>query len=107
MRYVLAEVEFRLSNIPTSMTTKQAKSAVVRVKGKFQVTIPPSVRAELGLTVGDLLEAQVRNGKITLTPKSMVDRELALAMKEYREGRFIGPFKTAEAAIRALRRGKR
>jgi AbrB family looped-hinge helix DNA binding protein len=77
---------------------------LVKVKEKYQVTLPAAVRMKAGVTVGDLLEAKVRGKKITLTPKRVIDREIALALEDFKKGRFIGPFRTAEAAIRALRR---
>lgn len=77
---------------------------LVKVKEKYQVTLPAAVRRKAGVAVGDLLEAKVQGKKITLTPKSVIDRELALALEDYKHGRFIGPFRTAKAAIRALRR---
>ena len=78
--------------------------ALVKVKEKYQVTLPTEVRQKAGLAVGDLLEVEVKGKKITLTPKSVVDRELAPALEDYEKGRFIGPFRTAKAAVRALRR---
>lgn len=78
--------------------------SLVKVKEKYQVTLPAAVRRKAGVAVGDLLEAKVQGKKITLTPKSVIDRELALALEDYKHGRFIGPFRTAKAAIRALRR---
>lgn len=77
---------------------------LVKVKEKYQVTLPTEVRQKAGLAVGDLLEVEVKGKKITLTPKSVVDRELALALEDYEKGRSIGPFRTAKTAIRALRR---
>ena len=78
--------------------------ALLKVNEKFQVTLPASVRQKAGLSIGDLLEAKVQGKKITLTPKSAIDRELAKALEDYKQGRFIGPFRTAKAAIRTLRR---
>ena len=80
---------------------------LVKVKDKFQVTIPASLRRKAGLSVGDLLEAKVQGQKITLTPKKVLDRELAEALEDLKRGRFIGPFRTAKSAIRALRRAAR
>jgi AbrB family looped-hinge helix DNA binding protein len=48
--------------------------SIVRVKNKYQVVIPESVRDEIKVEVGDMFEAKVERGKITLTPKSFVDR---------------------------------
>ena len=76
---------------------------LVKVKDKYQVTLPAEIRKQVGLAVGDLLEVEIKGAQITLTPKSVVDRELDLALEDYEEGRSIGPFETTEAAVRALR----
>ena len=76
---------------------------LVKVKEKYQVTLPASVRKKTGVAVGDLLEAQVRGKTITLTPKMAIDRDIDLAIEDFKRGRFIGPFRTAKAASRALR----
>lgn len=78
--------------------------AFVKVRSKFQVTLPKLVRKKTRLKVGDLLEANVEGKKITLTPKSLIDRELALALEDIRRGRVHGPYHSVEEAIRALRR---
>ena len=78
--------------------------SLVKVKEKYQVTLPAAVREKAGVAVGDFLEAKVQGKKITLTPKRVIDREIALALEDFKKGRFIGPFRTAKAAIRALRR---
>jgi len=85
------------------MDRGESTMPLVKVKEKYQVTLPTEVREKAGLAVGDLLEVEVKGKKITLTPKSLVDRELALALEDYEKGRFIGPFRTAKAAVRALR----
>jgi looped-hinge helix DNA binding domain, AbrB family len=77
---------------------------LVRVKAKYQVTLPTSVREKAGLDVGDLLEATVEGNTITLTPKTVVDRELALALEDVKKGRVHGPFSSAKEAIRSLHR---
>ena len=78
--------------------------ALVKVKEKYQVTLPASVRKKAGLAVGDLLEASLEGKKITLTPKSVVDREIALALEDVKKGRVYGPFSSAKEAIRSLHR---
>ena len=75
---------------------------LVKVKEKYQVTLPASVRQKAGVAVGDLLEAAVEGKKITLTPKTVVDRELALALEDLKKGRVYGPFSSAKAMIRSL-----
>ena len=47
----------------------------VRVKQKYQVTIPASVREEIGLHEGDTLEAKVEDGHIVLIPQQMIARD--------------------------------
>lgn len=78
--------------------------ALVKIKEKYQVTLPAALREKAGLEVGDLLEAKVEGKKITLTPKSVLDRELAQALKEIEEGKTFGPFSSAKDLIRSLHR---
>jgi bifunctional DNA-binding transcriptional regulator/antitoxin component of YhaV-PrlF toxin-antitoxin module len=78
--------------------------AVAKVKSHYQVTLPPQNRAKAGVAVGDFFEAKVEGRTITLVPKRLIDRELALALNEVKRGRVKGPFPTAEATVRALRR---
>ena len=80
---------------------------LVKVKTKYQVTLPTSVRQRAGVSVGDLLEAKVEGKKITLTPKVTVDRDfiekrLAESFEDFRRGRTYGPFNSAKEAIRFL-----
>jgi AbrB family looped-hinge helix DNA binding protein len=78
--------------------------AIVKVKEKFQVTLPAKLRKSTGVQVGDFLEARVERGKITLTPKSLVDRRLAEAFEDIREERVYGPFDGHEAMVKSLHR---
>ena len=80
---------------------------LLKVREKFQVTLPAEVREKLDLEVGDLLEAEVKDGKLILSPKAVVDREIALGLRDLRRGRTLGPFRTAKEAARALRRRAR
>ena len=78
---------------------------LVRIKTKGQVTIPSALRERAGLNVGDLLEAKLeKGGKITLTPKSVLDRHIAEGLEDIRQGRTYGPFDTAEEMIESLQR---
>jgi bifunctional DNA-binding transcriptional regulator/antitoxin component of YhaV-PrlF toxin-antitoxin module len=76
--------------------------ALVSVKNKYQVVIPQNVRREIGINVGDLLEAKAERGRITFTPKSVVDRGLAESMADFKAGRAYGPFETQEALVASL-----
>ena len=75
---------------------------LVKVRDKYQVTLPATVRRKAGIAIGDLLEAQVKDAKITLTPKRVVDRELALALEDVKKGRVYGRFRSAREAVRSL-----
>ena len=76
--------------------------SIVRVKNKYQVVIPESVRSEIRVEIGDLLEAKIERGKITLTPKSLVDREIAEGLADLKNGRTYGPYGSADDMIAAL-----
>ena len=80
---------------------------LVTVKTKFQVVIPQSIRKRVRLDVGDLLEASFENGKITLTPKTVIDRHLAEGMEDIARGRTHGPYESSTEAISALERRAR
>jgi AbrB family looped-hinge helix DNA binding protein len=75
--------------------------ALVKVKKKYQVTLPAQMRQKAGLAVGDLLEAKVEGNKITLTPQTVLDRNLEISLREFKEGKGRS-FKTANGAIRYL-----
>ena len=48
---------------------------LVKIKEKFQVTIPASIRKTIELDVGDLLEAELREDGILLVPKTVTNRK--------------------------------
>jgi AbrB family looped-hinge helix DNA binding protein len=50
---------------------------LVKVKEKFQITLPVEIREQLCLGVGDLLEATIQGQTIVLKPKDVVDRAQA------------------------------
>ena len=60
------------------------------------------MREKIGVAVGDILEAKVERGKITFTPKSLVDRGIEESLEDYRKGRFYGPFDSAAELIASL-----
>jgi AbrB family looped-hinge helix DNA binding protein len=77
---------------------------LVTVKTKFQVVIPREIRKRARLDIGDLLEASFENGKITFTPKTVIDRHLAEGLEDVARGRTHGPYQSAPEAISALER---
>lgn len=80
---------------------------IVTVKNKFQVVIPAKVRRQAGIKVGDLLEAKLERGKVTFTPKSLVDRGIAESLEDFKKGRSYGPFASAEEMSASLRANTR
>ena len=77
---------------------------VVTVKNKYQVVLPQALREQVGVKVGDLLEAKVERGRITFTPKAPVDRGIAESLKDFKQGRSYGPFKSHKEFIASLHR---
>lgn len=77
---------------------------IVTVKNKYQVVIPRSLRRQVRINVGDLLEASVQEGRITLVPKSLVDREIAEGLEDLQRGRTYGPYASAAEMIASLHR---
>jgi AbrB family looped-hinge helix DNA binding protein len=75
---------------------------VVAVKNKFQIVIPRRIREQVRVEIGDLLEASVRDGRITFTPKSLIDRHVAEGLEDAKRGRTHGPYASAKEAIKAL-----
>jgi len=77
--------------------------SLVRIKEKFQVTLPNELRRRAGVAVGDYLEASVgRGGVITLTPQAFIDRRLAEGLADIRVGRVHGPYDNLEQAKAAM-----
>jgi len=78
--------------------------SLVRINPKGQVTIPSSLRERAKLNAGDLVEAELVKGKITLTPASPIDRHIDESIRQIEKGQFYGPFETAEEMIGTLHR---
>ncbi len=86
------------------MAHETPSAPLVTVKTKYQVTLPTSIRRKADVSVGDILEAKVEGGKITLTPKGVIDRELALALEDVRKGRMYGPFNSPAEMIQDMKK---
>jgi AbrB family looped-hinge helix DNA binding protein len=81
--------------------------SIVTVKRKFQVVIPQRVRERIGVAVGDILEAKVERGRITLTPRPVVNSATAEGLEDVRKGRVHGPFNTVDEMIDSLKGRRR
>jgi AbrB family looped-hinge helix DNA binding protein len=72
--------------------------SLARVKQKGQVTIPATIRAQIGLAEGDYVEVKRQGRRIVLTPKEVVDRHpevdaaLAEGLADARAGRVTPKF---------------
>lgn len=76
----------------------------VKVGISRQVVIPKKLYDQLGLTPGDYLEVEREGDRIILTPKTLIEKRLAESFEDFRKGRIHGPFDSAQAAIRALKK---
>ena len=62
-------------------------SEIIQVRKKAQLTLPLSVRRELHIEEGDILDVQVRSGEIVLKVKKLIDKEQAwFWTKRWQEG---------------------
>ncbi|MFA4836322.1 MAG: AbrB/MazE/SpoVT family DNA-binding domain-containing protein [Dehalococcoidia bacterium] len=52
-------------------------SELIQVRKKAQLTLPQSVRQELGIEEGDFLDVKVENGQIVLKVKKLIDKDQA------------------------------
>lgn len=76
--------------------------AVITVKDKYEVLIPASVMRRARIKVGDRLDASVEDGKITLTPKSALERGIEEGLDDLKRGRVYGPYASAAAGQKAF-----
>lgn len=80
--------------------------ATVKLGVSRQVVIPKKLHDRLGLKPGDYLEVEEQQGKVVMTPKTLVDRRVQTAFEEsvedFKSGRYSGPFDTADEAIESL-----
>lgn len=80
--------------------------AAVKVGASRQIVIPKKIHDKLGLAPGDYLEVEVERGKVVMTPKALMDKQiekrLAEGLEDLRTGRSHGPFDSAKKAVRFL-----
>lgn len=48
---------------------------VLQIRRNFQITLPAAIRKRLHLNIGDLLETEMREGRIIIKPKKVIDAE--------------------------------
>jgi bifunctional DNA-binding transcriptional regulator/antitoxin component of YhaV-PrlF toxin-antitoxin module len=81
--------------------------ALVKVRSNGEVNLPLKLRRQAGLNEGDVLEAKLEEGRITLTPKSLADSHISESMEQIKKGEFYGPFDSAEEMIESLHRSSK
>jgi AbrB family looped-hinge helix DNA binding protein len=75
---------------------------IVTVKNKYQIVIPQQLREQVGIAIGDILEAKAEKGRIIFQPKALVDRGIAESIEEFKAGRAYGPFETHKELLASL-----
>ena len=109
----LSTIALPLTTIPDSLRYECMKlqeggraMAAVKVGVSRQVVIPKKIHDKLGLAPGDYLEVEVERGKVVMTPKTLVNKQiekrLAEGIEDFRAGRSHGPFDSAKDAVRYL-----
>ena len=76
------------------------KRTRLMVSRRYRVVIPPDVRKQIGVNPGDILEAEVVRGKLTLTPT--LEGGIAKSMRDISKGRSYGPFATHKDFLASL-----
>ena len=56
------------------LTMSNKTSPLVKVKQKYQITIPNEIRQYIPINIGDILETTIENWVILLKPKLITDR---------------------------------
>lgn len=89
---------------------------IIKIQKKYQITLPKAFRDCFGLKIGDYIEIEQNEGKILLTPVSVIPKDQryfhtkawqtkeAEADKDIEEGAVCGPFNNAEDTLAALKK---
>jgi AbrB family looped-hinge helix DNA binding protein len=89
----------------TATITKKIVKNLPKVKIGIsrQVAIPKKFYDAMRLEPGDYMEIELGDdNRLTLTPKTFIEKRLAEGLRDIKEGRVIGPFKNAKEAFIAL-----
>lgn len=90
---------------------KDNLSTAVKIGTSRQVVIPKPIHDRLRLSPGDFLEVQLDQGKVVMTPQTLVDKQIMddfrESMEDFKNGRYSGPFDTAAEAIESLHKATR
>ena len=70
---------------------------VMQIRQNFQITLPMEIRKKLHLNVGDLLETEIKDGRVIIKPQKTIDaRQAWFWSKEWQDTE-----KEVEADLRA------
>ncbi len=80
---------------------------LIKVKNKFQITIPTKVRDEARIKEGDFLEIEAQGETIVIKPKAVVDQQSVEAaindgLNDYKAGRTTRSFRSVKEFKAAL-----
>ena len=86
-------------------------TALARLTGNHQISIPKPIRDALGLKLGDFFEVCAERGMVVMRPKSLEDKatlrqlrkDLEASKAAVKAGRVLGPFESAGAAMKAVK----
>lgn len=67
------------------------------------MTLPTAIRELAGIKIGDYVKIGIEKGKITITPQSLIDRELAMSLEDVKQGKVYGPFDTVAELTQSLK----
>lgn len=93
---------------------EKTTSSLLKIKRHFQITLPARLRKLLNIEEGDFMEAEIKDSKIILKPRKLIDADQAWfwskewqkgekqAEKDIQEGNLSPVFKTAKELIKDL-----
>ncbi len=105
-------------NTTQTLEWKSPAMLIGKLGQRRQVVIPQDICEGLGLRIGDFVEVRQVKNTVVIKPKKLVDAEDVLApaqkvlidariaegLEDIKRGRVYGPFDSAEAMVRSLRR---
>jgi AbrB family looped-hinge helix DNA binding protein len=83
---------------------------LVKIKEKYQVTLPVEIRERLALKVGDLLEVDLKDKDIVFKPKTLIDKNqawerlMAVLEKVHQQNKGVDPAEVERDVIAAIQK---
>ena len=62
----------------TPRVQRRGRTSTSRISAKHQVTVPVDILRAIGLTVGDKVKFEIKDGAIAITPEQIDDHPLRL-----------------------------